>query len=86
MRSASIGVTQSAKPIGISRHPMPVRIGLTIDPKTWRCGICTFLNDVSTKVCQTCDSAKGETRKRGQRQPMADTRINRLSQPKKQYN
>lgn len=43
---------------------MPRMIGQTIDPKRWRCNICSFLNDIEVKACTTCDSAKGEKKQK----------------------
>ena len=59
---------KSRKPAN-SLPPMPkpigkvVRIGYVTNPVKWRCQICTFLNDVSNTVCQTCQSFKGEKKK-----------------------
>ena len=39
---------------------MPRVIGRTIDPKKWRCNICSFLNDNELKACATCESLRGE--------------------------
>jgi len=39
-----------------------VKIGLVLSKDKWRCLICTFLNDATLSICQTCESAKGETK------------------------